>query len=105
MLIIDGAEDGEQINLTSQLKMIEWKTYTCTYGWPVQGIWPKKANIGKDPEPTSAHRSTSETLLITGYTNGDIKLYNYPVLSKDVSTLSIYFLPFNSGKYFKVVAN
>eukprot|EP00814_Leptocylindrus_danicus_P009417 CAMPEP_0116006440 /NCGR_PEP_ID=MMETSP0321-20121206/1730_1 /TAXON_ID=163516 /ORGANISM="Leptocylindrus danicus var. danicus, Strain B650" /LENGTH=2265 /DNA_ID=CAMNT_0003474995 /DNA_START=74 /DNA_END=6868 /DNA_ORIENTATION=- len=78
-----GAEDGEQINLTSQLKMIEWKTYTCTYGWPVQGIWPKKANIGKDPEPTSAHRSTSETLLITGYTNGDIKLYNYPVLSKD----------------------
>ncbi|CAM9624849.1 unnamed protein product, partial [Heterosigma akashiwo] len=29
--------DGAHTNLTSQLKNVDWASYTCTYGWPVQG--------------------------------------------------------------------
>lgn len=71
--------------------MLEWETHTCIYGWSLQGIWPKKANFGKDPEPTSVHRSSNQSLLVAGYTNGDLKLFNFPVLSKNVSSLILYF--------------
>ena len=33
-------EYGEILSLPSQIKDIEWDTYTCRYGWHVSGIWP-----------------------------------------------------------------
>ena len=79
------ANDGAHFGLPSQLKNVDYETYTCVYGWPVQGIHPQK-KLGADPkdivEPVCAHRSGDRKLLATGSDKGDIRLFNYPVINK-----------------------
>jgi hypothetical protein len=57
----------------SQLSDVAWHGWTCTYGWPVQGIWPKalggKSGLdggGQDSDPYAVHRSHDEKLLVAG---------------------------------------
>ena len=73
------SNDGQYFALPSQLKNVDWFTYTCTYGWPCQGIWPLKKDVGA-PTPVSAHRSGDRRLLAAGTNQGQVKLYNYPAL-------------------------
>lgn len=45
---------GRQQKSASAMKDVEWATWTCTLGWPVQGIWPagecvRAANRGFRP--------------------------------------------------------
>ena len=85
--LVHNANDGAQFGLPSQLKNVDWFTYTCIYGWPVQGIWPtKKASeqaVGlAASEPVCCHRSGDRKLLAAATNKGQVKLYNYPVLSK-----------------------
>ena len=80
------ANDGAHFGLPSQLKNVDYETYTCVYGWPVQGIHPAKklGGGGEDHlEPICAHRSKDRKLLATGSDKGDIRLFNYPVISKN----------------------
>ena len=79
------AEDGEYFASGSQLKNIRWSDWTCTYGWPVQGAWPYFDQVDKGLafEPTAVHRSPDEELLAVGDTNGAVKVFNYPCLTKD----------------------
>ena len=35
---------GEQVTNASSLRNQEWSSWTCTLGWPVQGIWPAFAD-------------------------------------------------------------
>ena len=78
------AEDGEYFASGSQLKDISWPDWTCSYGWPVQGIWPFFDDVDKglDFEPVSAHRSPDENYMAVGDQGGGVKLFNAPCLSK-----------------------
>lgn len=80
------AEDGEYFSVPSQLRDLLWNDWTCTYGWPVQGIWPLLDEQGQSvvAEPSTCHRSPNSKLLAVGDQSGNVKLYNYPCLSKKV---------------------
>jgi microtubule-associated protein-like 6 len=52
-----------------------WNTWTCTLGWPVQGIWPPFAN-GTDIN--SVDRSPDGIVLATADDFGKVKLFKYP---------------------------
>lgn len=105
------AEDGEFFSAGSQLRDIKWADWTCIYGWPLQGsnnehilinfinnciifnipslvtgAWPYFDDVEKGIafEPTSAHRSPNQSLLVIGDKSGAVKIYNYPCLSKQV---------------------
>jgi hypothetical protein len=49
------------------------------------GAWPytEAVSKGADFEPTCMHRSNTENMLITGDTNGYVKLQRFPCISKD----------------------
>jgi microtubule-associated protein-like 6 len=40
-LLFSETNKGQQITSASSLRDTQWDTFTCTLGWPVQGIWPK----------------------------------------------------------------
>ena len=89
IFIFFSQNDGAHFGLPSQLKNVDWFTYTCIYGWPVQGIWPLKKNAeslavasSATADPVCCHRSGDRKLLATATNKGHVKLYNYPVLSK-----------------------
>ncbi len=68
---------GRQITAASELKDVKWQTWTCTLGWPVQGIW-KGSMDGSDINAVC--RSNSGHLLVTTDDFGKVNLYRYPVL-------------------------
>ena len=59
----------------SSLRDEVWKTYTCSLGWSVQGIFPPCAD-GSDINAVC--RSTEGTVLATGDDFGMVKLFRYP---------------------------
>jgi microtubule-associated protein-like 6 len=75
------SNDGAHFGLPSQLKNVDWFTYTCLYGWPCQGIWPTKKEVDA-PLPVSCHRSGDRRMLAVGQSKGGVALYNYPAVSK-----------------------
>lgn len=59
---------------SSSAKDIEWHTWTCLLGFPVQGIWP-----GVDfTDINSTCRSYSRQILATADDFGKVKLFKYP---------------------------
>ena len=90
--LADKTDSGDEISSPSHVKDTEWESYTCRYGWPVQGIWPSATyeNTGKckkkdnSLEPICVHQSCNN-LLAVGTNNGDVRLYQYPAISKNVS--------------------
>lgn len=83
------AEDGEHFGAGSQLKDIRWNDWTCTFGYPVQGIWPAFDKVDKKLlfEPNCAHRSPDGKLIAAGCTDGGVKIFNAPCTNKDVSII------------------
>lgn len=69
---------------------MEWSGWSCTFGWPVLGIWPKQ-EVGDNglaipsAEPVCVHRAPSGKYIAVGCTNGEVRIYNYPCVSRDVS--------------------
>ena len=59
----------------SAYKNESWASWTCTLGWPVQGIWPAFAN-GTDIN--SVDRSPDGIVLATADDFGKVKLFKYP---------------------------
>lgn len=53
----------------------KWASWTCTLGWPVQGIWPPGAD-GTDIN--SVDRSPLGTIVATADDFGLVKLFRYP---------------------------
>ncbi|KAJ0405579.1 hypothetical protein P43SY_009628 [Pythium insidiosum] len=78
-LLFCDVSSGEQLRSASALKDVVWATWTCTLGWPVQGIWPECAD-GTDINAVCA--SASRTLLATGDDSGRVKIFRYPCTIK-----------------------
>lgn len=61
------AQDGKAFPQGSQLCDIAWHEWTCTYGWPVQGVWPKISSIADGAEKLSADPSTVDRSVDSRY--------------------------------------
>ena len=62
-----------------------WNTWTCTLGWPVQGIWPPCSD-GSDINSVS--RSPSGRVLATCDDFSQVKLFKYPCPIKNAGCSS-----------------
>lgn len=80
------ATTSEQVRSAQSVKNVVWATWTCTLGWPVQGIWPECAD-GTDINAVCA--SSSRTILATGDDSGMVKIFRYPCITKGVSVSMI----------------
>ena len=76
---------GSQVTSASELKDVAWDTWTCTLGWPVQGIWSQGMD-GSDINSVS--RSASGHLIATADDFGKIRLFRYPAVTKGAACLS-----------------
>ena len=79
-LLFSDTSNGSQITSASQLKDVKWATWTCTLGWPVQGIWPPCSD-GSDIN--AVDRSHSGHLVATADDFGKVKVFRYPCLTPD----------------------
>lgn len=80
-LLFCDATTSEHVRSASAVKNVKWATWTCTLGWPVQGIWPECAD-GTDINAVCA--SASRTILATGDDSSLVKLFRYPCTVKGV---------------------
>jgi WD40 repeat protein len=76
-LLFSNASNGKQITSASELKDVKWASWTCTLGWPVQGIWPPAAD-GTDVN--AVDRSHSGHLVATSDDFGKVSIFRYPCL-------------------------
>jgi len=72
LLFLDVA--ARRAETASAVKDVAWSTWTCKFGFPVQGIWP-----GIDYTDVNAvARSHSKRVLATAEDSGLVKLFQYP---------------------------
>ena len=74
-LLYHSIENGEQITNISSLRDINWYTWTCVLGWPVQGIWPPCAS-GDDIN--ACDRDKTGKVIVTSDDYSKVKLFRYP---------------------------
>lgn len=77
---------GQRISNASQYRDLSWHTWTCLYGWPVQGIYNSETGSpAADSDLINCvNRSPHSTLVVAGTSNTVskvIKLFNYPCLA------------------------
>lgn len=65
----------ELIEFSAALKDVQWATWTCVAGWPVQGIWPKHSD-GTDVNGCS--RSKDGRVIATANEDGIVRMFRYP---------------------------
>lgn len=56
------------------IKDLDWASWTCALGFPVQGIYPSKEEF----EVTSVCASNSKAIIASGNYNGSIRIFRYP---------------------------
>ncbi|EQC41165.1 hypothetical protein SDRG_01142 [Saprolegnia diclina VS20] len=78
-LLFSDPSSAKHLTSAKSLRDVAWETWTCTLGWPVQGIWPPCAD-GTDIN--AVHRSSNMQLLATGDDFGKVKLFRYPCVAK-----------------------
>ena len=78
-LLFWDVQTGKQEKSASKMRDKQWATWTCTLGWPVQGIWPAEAD-GTDVN--AVDRSSDQSTLVTADDFGQVKLFRYPCVSK-----------------------
>lgn len=59
----------------SDVRDVVWATWSCPFGWPVQGIWPPGSD-GSDINAVA--RSEDQRVLATGDDDGLVRLLRYP---------------------------
>eukprot|EP01029_Cantina_marsupialis_P018038 TRINITY_DN409_c1_g1_i1.p1 TRINITY_DN409_c1_g1~~TRINITY_DN409_c1_g1_i1.p1 ORF type:complete len:1625 (+),score=311.08 TRINITY_DN409_c1_g1_i1:1737-6611(+) len=75
-LVYCNAISGERMT-EIEIRADEWDSYSCTFGWHVQGVWPAVSD-GTIIQATSL--SHDGKILATGSNFGDIRLYNFPTI-------------------------
>ncbi|TPX31647.1 hypothetical protein SmJEL517_g05070 [Synchytrium microbalum] len=66
---------GKQITSASSMKDVQWNTFSCVLGWPVQGIW-EKGMEGNDIN--AVDRNPQHTCCASGDDNSYVKLHHWP---------------------------
>lgn len=66
------------ITSPSSVRDVVWASWTCPFGWPVQGIWPPDSD-GSDINAVC--RSQDSSTVVTGDDDGLVKLFAYPCAS------------------------
>jgi hypothetical protein len=80
--LLGSASTGKQITKATAVKDVEWATFTCILGWPVQGIW-EKGMQGNDINYVDRHPQM--TCLASGDDFFNVKLHAYPSSKEGVS--------------------
>lgn len=83
-LLFYNTVDGTQNPSASSVKNVDWASWTCPLGWPVQGVWADETedDAGSGSQINAVHRSNSKELVATADEFGNVKLFNYPCLEK-----------------------
>lgn len=84
-LLFSDVTTGKQITKVSELKDVKWSSWTCTFGWPVQGIWTAGMDGG---DINTVDRSHSGHLIATGDDLGKVSLFKYPCSIEHSQSLS-----------------
>lgn len=74
-LLFFESASGKHISQCTNLKDTKWATWSCTYGWQVQGIFPANSD-GSDVNACS--RSPDGNVLATGDDCGRVNLFRFP---------------------------
>jgi microtubule-associated protein-like 6 len=69
--------DGSQLKSPSALKDVQWATWTCVLGWPVQGIFPPYHDF---TDVNAVSRSHNGKVLATADDMGTVRLMRYPAI-------------------------
>ena len=85
-LLFCDVQTGRQETSATKLRdrRTQWATWTCTLGWPVQGIWPPCAD-GTDINAVA--RASTQDLVATADDFGKVKLFRYPCTEKGSNCL------------------
>jgi microtubule-associated protein-like 6 len=76
-LLFSDITTGKQITNPNEVKDVKWQSWTCTLGWPVQGIWGAEM---KGSDINAVARSHTGHLLATSDDSGKVHLFRYPVM-------------------------
>ncbi|CAM9841758.1 unnamed protein product, partial [Phaeothamnion confervicola] len=71
---------GRQEPSASKLRDVQWTTWTCPLGWPVQGIWSAGADGTDINAVDRSHTFEKVPVLATADDFGRVKLFPYPAL-------------------------
>jgi microtubule-associated protein-like 6 len=74
-LLYHSIDSGSQITNISSLRDVDWNTWTCVLGWPVQGIWPACAS-GDDINSCDVDKT--KKVIVTSDDYSKVKLFRYP---------------------------
>ena len=74
-LLYHSINTGAHITKISSMRDVEWATWTCVLGWPVQGVWPECAS-GDDINACDVDKT--KQYLVTSDDYGKVKLFRYP---------------------------
>lgn len=94
-LLFWSLEDDKQERNARKCRDVDWSTWSCVLGWPVQGIWLENGDgsdvnavdrsdielnsVGQDANSDQR----SPVYLAVGGDDGKLRIYNYPCLSKN----------------------
>jgi echinoderm microtubule-associated protein-like 6 len=70
--------NGNLINSSNIMRDVDWVTWTCTLGWPVQGIY--SPNTPSFNYINTCHAIPEVGVLATGDDDGLVQLFRYPSL-------------------------
>lgn len=76
--------DGTRVASAAAVRDVWWATFTCPFGWSVQGIWPvdEAANYLCDFTAVARSRSFEVVpVLAVADNRGQVRIYNYPCAS------------------------
>ena len=74
-LLYHSVETGKQITKSSSFSDTKWATWTCIFGWPVQGIWPE-CSSGDDINSCDVDKTGK--VIVTGDDFSKVKLFRFP---------------------------
>lgn len=87
---------GVEITRTATLKDVEWLTWTCPYGWWVQGVWPTLERCAYEvsaidrSNAQESRQGTAMQLLVTGDNFGTLRLYRYPCVDANSALCQVF---------------
>lgn len=79
------AADGTRVHSASAMKDVWWSSFSCPFGWPVQGIWPIEADGTEINAVARSHTWDKVPVLATVDNFGRLRLFNYPCVTPGAS--------------------